>query len=262
MSWLEWWTAERVVALATMGQLVVLVAAALYARAQVQQVRAQVQEARDLREAEAQRREAEARPYVVMDFEPEVPPLLYLVVTNLGRTMASNVRFEVDPPFRSSQDEQWWLPVAQIKLLTFGIPSLAPGKRHVTAFDTLFRREELGLPSTYHVRISYEGEDGQRFEDVQRLDLDLYRDLRPVQQDTIHQVSQTLKRIQRQFEKWSAGPEGGLLMLSPRDQRRRNEEALAEFKARRSPENQAAGPGKVGLLGRLLQAAGRLRRRG
>jgi hypothetical protein len=64
VSWLEWWTAERVVALATMCQLVVLVAAALYARAQVQQVRAQVQEARDLREAEARRREAEARPYV------------------------------------------------------------------------------------------------------------------------------------------------------------------------------------------------------
>jgi hypothetical protein len=103
VSGLEWWTAERVVALATMGQLVVLVAAALYARAQVQQVRAQVQEARDLREAEARRREAEARPYVVMDFEPEVPPLLYLVVTNLGRTMPSNVRFAVDPPFQSSQ---------------------------------------------------------------------------------------------------------------------------------------------------------------
>jgi transcriptional regulator of nitric oxide reductase len=37
--WLEWWTAERVVALATTGQLLVLVAAALYARAQVQEAR-------------------------------------------------------------------------------------------------------------------------------------------------------------------------------------------------------------------------------
>jgi len=97
-SWLAWWTAERVVALATAGQLAVLLIAAWYARRQVA-------EARELRKAEARRRETEARPYVVVDFEPEVPPLLYLVVTNLGRTMASNVRFEVDPPFRSTQDE-------------------------------------------------------------------------------------------------------------------------------------------------------------
>jgi hypothetical protein len=103
-----------------------------------------VAEARELRKAEARRREAEARPYVVVDFEPEVPPLLHLVVTNLRWTMASNVRFEVDPPFRSTQDEHWGLPVAQIRLFTSGILSLAPGKRHVTAFDTLFDRGEAG----------------------------------------------------------------------------------------------------------------------
>jgi hypothetical protein len=207
VEWLEWWTAERIIALSTAGQLLVLVVAALYARAQVR-------EARELRKAEARRREAEARPYVVVDFEPEVPPLLYLVVSNLGRTMANNVRFEVDPPFRSSQDERWGLPVARIKLLTSGIPSLAPGKRHVTAFDTLFDREKLGLPSSYRVRIFYEGEDGQRFEDTQRLDLDLYRDLRPVYRDTIHQVSETLTKIEQRMTGWSSS-RGGLLVTTP-----------------------------------------------
>jgi hypothetical protein len=81
--WLEWWTVERVVALATTGQLLVLVAAALYARAQVR-------EARELRRDEA-------RPYVVVDLEPDRPPFMNLVVANLGRTMARNVRIETDP---------------------------------------------------------------------------------------------------------------------------------------------------------------------
>jgi len=76
-SWLEWWTAERLVALAAVGQLVVLVAAARYSRRQVD-------EARELREAEARRREAEARPHVIIDLEPERPPFIYLVVTNVA----------------------------------------------------------------------------------------------------------------------------------------------------------------------------------
>jgi hypothetical protein len=181
VGWLQWWTAERVVALVTAGQLVVLVLAARYARRHVD-------EARELREAEARRREAEARPHVIIDLEPERPPFIYLVVANLGRTMASNVRFEFNPPIQASQDPQWRLPISRIKLFTSGIPLLAPGKRHVTFFDSMVLRQELGLPDNYEVRVSYDGEDGKSFVDTQRLDLDLYRDLRPVQRDTIHQV--------------------------------------------------------------------------
>jgi hypothetical protein len=54
------------------------------------------------------------------------------------------------------------------------------------------------------VRIFYDGEDGQSFTDVQRLDLDLYRDLRPVRRDTIHEVSETLKQIERRMTGWSS----------------------------------------------------------
>jgi hypothetical protein len=66
----------------------VLVAAALYARAQ-------------LREARELSRD-EARPYVVVEVEPGRPPLTNLVVANLGRTMARNVRIETEPPLDSS----------------------------------------------------------------------------------------------------------------------------------------------------------------
>jgi len=52
---LAWPSAERVVGLGAIGQLVVLVVAALYARSHVR-------EARELREDQA-------RPFVVLDFE-------------------------------------------------------------------------------------------------------------------------------------------------------------------------------------------------
>jgi hypothetical protein len=130
--WLQWWTAERVVALATAGQLLVLVAAALYARAQVK-------EARELRQEQA-------RPFVVVDFEPEQSPFVELVVANSGKTMARNVRINVEPPLESSLDTV--MPVAKLKMFTEGIPSLAPGKRMVTLFDSMIDRKDLNLPNS------------------------------------------------------------------------------------------------------------------
>jgi hypothetical protein len=90
------------------------------------------------------------------------------------------------------------------------------------------------------VRIFYEGEDGQRFQDTQRLDLDLYAGLRPVHRDTIHQVSETLKKMERHLDRWSAGFEGGLLVLSPEDQRRRAEEFRAWVKEQQVAEQAEA----------------------
>jgi hypothetical protein len=248
LDWLlDWLSAERVVALATMGQLIVLVVAALYARAQVR-------EARELRKDEA-------RPYVMVDFEPDRSPLVNLVVANLGRTMARNVRIEVDPPFDSSVYRSGPVPLAKFKLFSEGIPSLAPGKRIVLLFDQMLDREKLQLPDSYRVRLSYEWDGGEPLSEELRLDLDLYRPLRRVQLGTVHDLSETLNKIRQQLEKWSAGTGGGLLVLSPEDRRRRNEAILAELKQRRTAEGQPAGMGRGGLLGRLLEAAGQLRRR-
>ena len=168
VSWLEWWTAERVIALAAVGQLVVLVAAALFARAQVR-------EARELRAEQA-------RPFVVVDFELDRRPLINLVVANLGKTMARNVRITVDPPLRSTVYDSFGSPIGKLKLFTEVVPSLAPGKRIVLLFDSVPQRTEAGLPDSYQVRLSYEWDGGRPIVDTQRLDLDLYRHQRLVWQ--------------------------------------------------------------------------------
>jgi hypothetical protein len=211
-------------------------------------------------------RKQQARPYVVVDFEPGDAPIMNMIVANLGQTMARDVRIEVDPPLESSQDGSWPVPLAKLKLFTEGIPSSAPGKRIVFLFDLLHKRP-ADLPTSYHVRLVYEW-DGERrsITDEQRLDLDLYRNLVAVQRYSIHHVNETLKKIERQFDRWSAGPEGGLLALSSEDQQRRNKEFLAWVEQERAAEQAAAEGrgaerGRAGLAGRLLGAVVRLRRR-
>jgi hypothetical protein len=248
--WLEWWTAERVVALATTGQLLVLVAAALYARAQVR-------EARELRKDEA-------RPYVVVDFEPDRPPFMNLVVANLGRTMARNVRIETDPPLDSSVYRSGPVALAKLRLFSEGIPSLAPGKRIVLLFDQMAHRAEAELPESYRVRLTYEWDGGDPIREDLRLDLDLYRPLRRVMLGTTHDVNQTLDKIRRLLEMWSAGVERGLLVVSPEDKRRRDGEFRAWVEKEQAAEQaaaQVAGSAQAGLGRRLLRVAGRLRRR-
>lgn len=243
LEWLEWLSVERLVAAAAVGQLAVLAYAARYARNQVA-------EARELRKEQA-------RPFVVVDFEPEEPPFVNLVITNLGRTMARNVRIEVDPPFDSSVYRSDPVPLAKLKLFTEGIPALAPGKRIVLLFDQMIHREELDLPLTYGVRLTYEWDGGDPLSDELRLDLDLYRPLRQVRRHTVHDVSKTLDAIHRQFEKWTAGG-GGLLVLSPEDRRRRNREIMSELEERHAAERTAEN-GRLRMVGRLLEVVGRLR---
>jgi hypothetical protein len=50
---------------------------------------------RQVREA-VRTREEESRPYVVVDFETK-KGMFFLVVTNIGRTMARDVRFSFNP---------------------------------------------------------------------------------------------------------------------------------------------------------------------
>jgi hypothetical protein len=246
VSWLEWWTAERVIALAAVGQLVVLVAAALFARAQVR-------EARELRAEQA-------RPFVVVDFELDRRPLINLVVANLGKTMARNTRITVDPPLRSTVYDSFGSPIGKLKLFTEVVPSLAPGKRIVLLFDSVPQRTEAGLPDSYQVRLSYEWDGGRPIVDTQRLDLDLYRHQRLVWQDTIHDVSKTLKQIERRMTGWSSNL-GGLLVRTP-DEVQEGHEAIPAGLAEQSVAyGQAGGNGRARLAGRLLEVIGVLPRR-
>jgi hypothetical protein len=80
------------------------------------------------------------------------------------------------------------------------------------------------------VRLAYKWDGGDPLTDELRLDLDLYRPLRRIAPHTIHDVSEALDAIHRQFEKWTVGSEGGLLVLSPEDRRRRNEKIMAEMR--------------------------------
>jgi hypothetical protein len=85
--------------------------------------------------AEARRlREEQNRPFVVIDFErQETTKTIFLTISNIGTSLARDVRFDITPALRAAMT---LVPFSDIKVLSDGISTLAPGKVIRTVFDS------------------------------------------------------------------------------------------------------------------------------
>jgi HAMP domain-containing protein len=94
----------------------------------------QVQEARRTREEQAQ-------PNVVLYMEPNanVPQILEIVMRNFGTTPAYDVRVDIQPPIKSTPNNQTYDKIADIPIPRF--PILAPGQEWRTVWDSAVTRK-------------------------------------------------------------------------------------------------------------------------
>lgn len=182
----------------------------------------QVKEARRLREAEL-------RPFVVVDFDSTPGQSgIMLTISNFGRTLARQVRFRFEPALSSSIEKEHSERVSKARLLTEGIPTLAPGKSIAILFDFLTDRGDR--PDVYQAYVSYEGERGRPYNETILLDLGIYRGFLEINRHDIHDVHGRLKEIRDILKRWSAGGEG-LLVFSPEEARQRRAERLSDARA-------------------------------
>ncbi|MBS1878620.1 MAG: hypothetical protein JST31_03810 [Actinobacteria bacterium] len=197
------------------AQLAVLIAAAVVAWYQVR-------EARHLREQQI-------RPFVVVDFDVESDTNVYFQVSNLGTSLARDVKIVIDPPLESAIDTD----VGRLKMLNEGIATLAPGKVYRTFFDMGFRRAETDLPMNHLATVTYADETGERpFRETVNLDLDQYMNMKFIQKRGIHDVHRQLESIGKIFEKWGWGNGQGLIAMTPEEARRENNRIMEEMRER------------------------------
>jgi hypothetical protein len=79
-------------------------------------------------------------------------PFTNLVIDNIGRTVAHDVRFRFDPPIRTSMDDHGAL--GDSPLVREGMPTMAPGQRIEALFDFGPDRAETDLPDRYNVTVT------------------------------------------------------------------------------------------------------------
>jgi hypothetical protein len=178
-------------------------------------------------------RRAQTRPFVVVDVEPGF--LLYLTVTNIGKTLARNVRFEFSRPLEAAADKPW--EVAEAPLLRDGVPSFPPGKKYRIFFDSFNdRAEREDLPMQYEVVVQYEDDEKHPYEDSYILDLNSIMHTSPEEKGLPDLVRQT-KEIATTLKKWTDGAKSLLVHGRDRDEMERQWRSAAEEHRQRRAGN-------------------------
>jgi hypothetical protein len=154
---------------------------------------ASLQETRDARDQEI-------APYVTVYFDiPYGASLIYLVVKNIGKTVAGNVKIEFDPPLKRSTGE----PINKLPVEADVMGSFAPGYEVRSLFDsTVSYLNQADLPSTYKATITYEGglySTSRQL--VQHIDLAIHKGMHyTLVKDTSHVVRE-LEKLTRSTDK-------------------------------------------------------------
>lgn len=201
------------------GQLVLVVIAAIFGWHQLKH-------ARELREEQT-------RPFVVIDLAGSSRPKFFdLVVTNIGATIARDVKFEFDPPVETSSN---YPDIYKLKAFKEGFASLPPGKEFRTLLDFGPSRFEAKLPDTYRVKVSYRGTTGEEpYEEVMDLDFGVYWNRTSVTTRDVHDVHTELKAIAEEMRRWRPGIGSGLLAVDLENLSERHEQAQRDLEEYRS----------------------------
>ena len=171
-----------------------------------------------LREARVQR-QAQDRPFVIIDFHPEPTSVINLRISNIGKTVARDVRFAVDPPLITKQGDQ--RDLMKLQIFQTGIKSLAPGRVIEFLFDTWIGRD--GMNERHEVTMNYKGDKDRQYSEVLELDLGVFRNMEFIRLHGLNDIYKELESIAgtlKDFKAWG----GGLLALSPADVVERDEQ--------------------------------------
>lgn len=182
------WTPVDWGAAGGIGTLVVAAVATFIARRQLIQ-------ARELREEEA-------APAVVVDIVPNegASHILDLVIENVGKTVARNVKITFDPPLESATDMRGfdlaeWMPIRE------GIKTLVPGRRIKAMFDESVDRYNSDLPRQYDVTVECSDWRGRPMQKQQfTLDMTPLYGAMNVQLRGMHQLVDEVKKLREAVE--------------------------------------------------------------
>lgn len=192
MNWLpdlSAWTPADFSAASSVGTLLVAIVAAAIALRQIVQAR--------------QLREEEAAPAIVVDVlpSPVASNLLNLIIVNVGKTPARDVRIVFDPAIDTALDVSSNYKIARWSVLTEGIKTLVPGRRITALFDDSVQRHEAKLPLQYNVTITCRDWRG-RVQPAQQYTLDLSPIYGGLHADEmgIHQLVKEVEKLRNAVE--------------------------------------------------------------
>jgi hypothetical protein len=200
---------------------------------------------RQLREARVLRKE-QTRPFVSIEFDTGSTWLIYVVIRNLGKTMARDIHMTVDPPLVSAMETADGAKTMDHQMFTTGIANLPPQGQRRFLFDawTVRGEDRAKYPDLHTVTVTYRSHDRKdTYSDEIALDLGDYRNTRYVTRNGLHEIHGELERMRKAVESFKADFWGGVRVMTPKDI------AAAEAKQNREIKRQFAAQAKKSSAG-------------
>lgn len=200
---------------------------------------------RQLHEARRLRRE-QAQPYVVLYMEPSAASAHFidLILKNLGKTAASDVRVTTTPALKRSVQgggvDDVWLPES--------IPVLVPGQEWRVFWDAGFDRlNREDLPLRYEATVTFTDSTGKSYLVPSVLDWSAHKGHRWATVYGAHDAAKALQEISKTLGKWQEDLHGGLAVFvrsgdaKDEQERERYEEFLGRQQAKREADDDDDG---------------------
>lgn len=150
-------------------------------------------------------REEESAPFVVVYFNyiHSRHQSLYLVVENIGKSIARDIKLEFTPPLQVSQFNRD--RIENNMLLKNGIKSLVPNYKIPIPFDFLMHYIQANLPMEYTVKVTYWGNPSLPPIVLEYpLDLNHFKYIDFVTETGLSEIDETLRRFESHFSQYSS----------------------------------------------------------
>ncbi len=146
-------------------------------------------------------KESEMAPYVIALFDiPFEEKMIYLVVKNIGKSTAQDVKIQFKPKLADNSGED----ISELPVFKNGITSLSPGQEIRTFVDSssAFLFGQNDQPLTYIVKISFNGWPKDTLKVTEQV-LDLTADKRSsnITQHGRHDLTNEVEKISRNIER-------------------------------------------------------------
>ena len=181
----------------TIIQAVTLLAVIIYTRYTARMAsaaRASAEAANNTVKEMKEAREQEYAPYIVVYFDiPQNIHVIYLIIKNVGKSIATDVKLAFTPSLSSSVFKE----INDTSLIKSGIGSLPPDYELRTLFDGVINRfGNADFPMTYVVEVSYTGGlVKERRTSTQTLDLSMFYGLMRVNEKGLNELVKTVEAI-------------------------------------------------------------------
>jgi hypothetical protein len=174
--------------------LIVVIIYTVYTAKMTSAARASAEAANNTIHEMEEARDQENAPHIVVYFDvPLGKHLIYLVVKNVGKGIATDVKLMFTTPLSSVI----FKGINDVPLIKNGISSLPPNYEIRTLFDGVIQRfGNTNLPLTYTIEVSYWGGIiNKRRTNVQVLDLSMYYGLMSVNEKGMNELAKAAEDI-------------------------------------------------------------------